>query len=152
MKAQIEPGGVFCDDRGTLRYMNEVNFEDVRRFYQVENHERGTIRAWHGHKHEAKYVWVTKGSAIVCHIAMEGVAFDEGKAYHHSQNMTRVVLSDKQPKLLYIPEGNYNGFKTLEEDTRVIFFSTSTLAQSADDDIRLEHDALGTNMWKVIPR
>ena len=149
MKAQTDPGGIFVDDRGTLRYMNEVDFTKVKRFYQVENHERGTIRAWHGHEHEGKYVWVAKGSAIVAHFQM---AEPKDVLLHHSSEVIRVVLSDKQPKLLYIPKGQYNGFKTLEEDTRVIFFSTSTLKESADDDHRLSFNAIGTSMWESIPR
>jgi len=40
-------GAVFSDDRGFLRFVNDFDFSDVKRFYQVENHKKGFIRAWH---------------------------------------------------------------------------------------------------------
>ncbi len=67
MSSKLIPGNVFADDRGFLRFINDFNFENVKRFYQVENHRQGFIRAWHGHKKEAKYVYVSKGSARNSH-------------------------------------------------------------------------------------
>lgn len=118
-------GNTFVDDRGPLRFVNDFNFEGVKRFYQVENHERGFIRAWHGHRKEGKYVYVARGSAWIGVVDME----DEKQA-------ERYILSDKSPKVLFIPPGKYNGFQTLEEGTILLFFSTSTTEESRGDDIR----------------
>ena len=122
-------GGVAVDDRGCLKYINDFDFEGVKRFYQVENHERGFIRAWHGHKKEAKYAYVAKGSAWIGVIDMEEDVLVE-----------TFVLSDKSPKVLYIPPGKYNGFQSLEEGTIIQFFSTATIEESRGDDIRLPYD------------
>lgn len=124
---KIINGGIFVDDRGTLRFVNGFNFKDVKRFYQVENHERGFIRAWHGHKKEGKYVYVVKGSAWIGVVDMDKLHND------------RYILSDKKPQILYIPPGNYNGFQTLEEDTIIIFFSTTTTEESKGDDYRVPY-------------
>jgi len=121
---KIIEGGIFIDDRGPLRFVNQFNFNDVKRFYQVENHERGFIRAWHGHKKEGKYVYVARGSAWIGLVDMDQLHND------------RYVLSDKKPQILYIPPGNYNGFQTLEEDTIIMFFSTTTTEESKGDDYR----------------
>ena len=121
-------GGVSVDDRGSVSFVNDFNFNGVKRFYQVENHRRGFIRAWHGHKNEGKYVYVTSGSALIGVVDME------------TEEIKKFVLSSKTPKILWIPPGNYNGFKSLEENTKIIFFSTSTLDESLGDDIRQEHD------------
>ena len=64
-------GGLFADDRGFLRFVNDFDFSNVKRFYQVENHSRGYIRAWHGHNKESKYVYVAKGSALVGAVNLE---------------------------------------------------------------------------------
>ena len=117
-------GGVFVDDRGPLRFVNDFDFKGVKRFYQVENHERGFIRAWHGHKKEGKYVYVAKGSAWIGVINMDSLGVE------------KFVLSDKSPKVLYIPPGYYNGFQTLEENTILLFFSTTTIEESQGDDYR----------------
>jgi len=41
---------------------------------------------------------------------------------------------------------------TLEEDTIVMFFSTSTLEESKKDDIRLKWDIFGRDIWEVCYR
>jgi len=121
-------GNSFVDDRGTLKFINEFNFEGVKRFYQVENHERGFIRAWHGHKKEGKYVYVAKGTAWVGIVDME------------TKVEEKFVLSAKTPKVLWIPPGKYNGFQTLEEETIIFFFSTVTMDEAKGDDYRLSYE------------
>ncbi len=125
-------GGISVDDRGSLRFANDFNFEGVKRFYQVENHRRGFIRAWHGHRNEGKYVWVASGTALIGVVPLDTKDGDMEK-------VKKFVLSDKKPNILWIPAGNYNGFMSLEEDTKIMFFSTSTLEESKNDDIRKEN-------------
>jgi dTDP-4-dehydrorhamnose 3,5-epimerase-like enzyme len=132
MGTKVLNGGIAVDDRGSVRFVNDFNFEGVKRFYQVENHNRGFIRAWHGHKKEGKYVYVTSGSALIGVVNME------------TEEISKFVLSDKSPKVLWIPPKNYNGFKSLEENTKILFFSTTTLEESLGDDIREEH-----NKWNI---
>lgn len=140
-------GGLAVDDRGTVSFVNDFNFEGVKRFYVVENHERGFIRAWHGHKQEGKYVYVSKGAAIIGVFSMDT-----------EERPERYVLSASKPQVLYIPRGNYNGFKTLTDDTQVIFFSTSTTEDSKDDDYRFTTDKahitgrIGYKFWEVEQR
>lgn len=135
---EIFDGGITTDDRGTLRFVNEVDFSKVKRFYTVENHAKGFVRAWHGHKKEAKYVYVTKGAIILCAVGMNG-----GGA-------SRNVLSSTNPQIALIYPGYYNGFKTLTDDTQVMFFSTSTLEESKDDDYRKDADTW--EMFEVVSR
>ena len=130
---KIMNGGIAVDDRGEVRFINEFNFKNVKRFYHVSNHRRGFIRAWHGHKKEGKYVYVSSGSALIGVVNMK------------TNEISKFVLSSKSPKILWIPPGNYNGFKSLEENTSILFFSTSTLDESLDDDIRKEFDEW--NIW-----
>jgi dTDP-4-dehydrorhamnose 3,5-epimerase len=126
-------GGLAVDDRGSVRFVNDFDFQNVKRFYQVENHRQGFIRAWHGHKKEGKYVYVVSGSALIGVVNMD------------TKEVQKFVLSDKLPKVLWIPAGNYNGFKSLEENTKIMFFSTSTLKESLGDDIREDYDKW--NIW-----
>lgn len=130
---KILQGGVSVDDRGSLRFINDFNFEGVKRFYQVQNHRQGFIRAWHGHKKEGKYVYVVKGSALI------------GAVHMDTENVQRFVLTSDQPKILFIPPNHYNGFKNLEDGTIIQFFSTATLSETLDDDIRHPYDKW--NIW-----
>lgn len=127
-------GNQFIDDRGSVKFVNSFDFEGVKRFYQVSNHSKGFIRAWHGHMKEAKYVYAAKGSALVGLVNLE------------TEEIEKLTLTSEKPSVLYIPAGYANGFKTLTDDASLIFFSTSTLEESSGDDIRFEWDKW--NIWQ----
>lgn len=132
---KIINGGIATDDRGSVRYVNDFDFKDVKRFYQVENHRAGFIRAWHGHRFEDKYVYVPRGSALIAVVGL------------NSSLIEKFILSSTNPQILYIPAGNYNGFKTLQDNTILQFFSNSTLEESLEDDIRLPYNYFN-NVWE----
>ena len=46
------------------------------------------------------------------------------------------MLSANKPSVLFIPPGYCNGFMSLTQDAKLMFFSTSTLEESRGDDIR----------------
>jgi dTDP-4-dehydrorhamnose 3,5-epimerase-like enzyme len=143
----ITKGGLAVDDRGTLRFVNDFNFDGVKRFYMVENHAAGFIRAWHGHRHEAKYVYVVSGAALVVAVRLEDARLDLPieKAF-------RTVVSDSAPAIVRIPGGYYNGFKTLTPGCRVIFFSDASLEESKSDDLRLPFEAVNEKIWEIAYR
>ena len=137
-------GGLVIEDRGTIKFVNNFNFNGVKRFYQIENFDKNTIRAFHGHLKEAKYVYVVSGSIILCAIPL-----DKAKKPSKKIRVERYVLSSANPKILYIPPGYANGFKALQEKTKVIFFSTSTLEESKKDDFKYPFDYWGKEIWQV---
>lgn len=134
-------GGLSVDDRGVVTFVNDFDFKDVKRFYMVQNHSKGFVRAWHGHKKEAKYVLVVRGTVVV---RTTPINFKEGDA------IQEFVLSDKKPRILFIPAGNYNGFQTLTDNAQVMFFSTTTLEESEGDDYREKWDKF--DKWEVEQR
>jgi dTDP-4-dehydrorhamnose 3,5-epimerase len=138
-------GGLAADDRGSLSFVNDFDFAGVKRFYLVNNYARGFVRAWHAHRQEAKYVLVTRGAAIV-----GAVKIDNWESPARDGQVHRYVLSAQKPAVLYIPAGYANGFKSLTDDTTLAFFSTSTIDQSRDDDVRYE--ARYWDIWNVIER
>lgn len=141
---RIIEGGTAIDDRGTLNFANEFNFYGVKRFYQVQNFSTSTIRAFHGHLREAKYVYVSKGSAIVALVKLDNIESPSKDLKVH-----RFVLSNKNPQVIFISPKHANGFRPLELDTRIIFFSTSTLEESKGDDYRYPADYWGKEIWEV---
>ncbi len=141
---QLIEGGIAVDDRGSLNFANDFSFYGVKRFYQVHNFSTSTIRAFHGHLNEAKYIYVAKGSAIVA-----AVKLDDIKSPSKNQEVNRYILSDRHPQILFIPPKYANGFRPLEEDTRILFFSTSSLEESKGDDYRFPADYWGKEIWDV---
>lgn len=136
----IYNGNVVTDDRGSVSFVNDFDFKDVKRFYMVQNHSKGFVRAWHGHKKESKYVLVVRGAVMVSVMPLDDLG-----------EIDTFILSDKKPQVLLIPAGNYNGFKTLTDDAQVMFFSTSTLEESKGDDIRLSANEF-KEIWEVRER
>lgn len=144
-KPRIIDGGLAVDDRGQVSFVNDFNFKNVKRFYVVSNHSAGFVRAWHAHKKEAKYVLVVKGAAVVA-----TVIIDNWEKPSKKTDVQRYILSEKIPKLLYVPAGYANGFMSLTDDTQLIIFSTSTLDESKDDDFR--YDSRYWDVWTVEER
>jgi dTDP-4-dehydrorhamnose 3,5-epimerase-like enzyme len=145
MEPKLIKGGIAIDDRGAVSFVNDFNFQGVKRFYTIENHKQGFIRAWHGHKKEGKYFLVVKGSAIIC-----GVEIDDWENPSKNLKIFRYVLSEVSPSVLYMPAGYANGSMTLSKDSKIMVFSDSTLEESLHDDIRF--DSRHWNPWEVIER
>lgn len=139
------PGGLATDDRGHVAFVNDFDFAGVRRFYAVQNHRRGFVRAWHAHRREAKFVLAASGSALVC-----AVRIDDWERPSRSAAVDRFVLSSRSPAVLRIPAGYANGFMSLTDDAVLFFFSTSTLEESRTDDVRF--DARTWDPWTVEER
>ena len=144
-KPFIINGDLSADDRGELMFVNQFNMDLVKRFYVVSNHKQGFIRAWHAHKFESKYVFIVNGTALI-----STVQIDDWNNPSSDLAIDKFVLTAKKPSILYIPNGYANGFKTLSSDTKIIFFSTSTLGDSIDDDYRF--DAYKWNPWEIVER
>ena len=142
---KLMEGGVSVDDRGLISFVNGFDFKGVKRFYLVQNHTAGFIRAWHAHKREGKYVSVLRGAAIVGAVSVPDVEHPHPKA-----NVSRFILSASKPAVVAIPPGYANGAMTLTNDSIVVYFSTSTLQESARDDFR--YDARFWDAWSVEER
>ncbi len=143
---EILRGGVAVDDRGTLSYLNVAPLANYVRMYLVENFTTDTIRAFHGHKLEEKAALVVSGSAIVV------VAKLDANGGLEAESDERHVLSARIPALLRIPAGYANGFRALEPNTKILFFSSTTIEQAKTDDYRFTWDYFGKEVWEVASR
>ena len=56
------------DHRGTVSFTNDLNLNKVVRTYKVINKHAKTVRAWHGHKIEEKWISVEDGELSLIHI------------------------------------------------------------------------------------
>jgi dTDP-4-dehydrorhamnose 3,5-epimerase len=145
MEQVMMAGGLAVDDRGEVGFVNGFDFAGVKRFYTVRNHRGGFVRAWHAHRREAKFVTAVSGAALV-----GAVRIDDWDSPSPSLPVVRHVLAAAQPRVLFIPAGYANGFMSLTDDTRLIFFSTSTLEESKGDDVR--YDARHWDIWTIEER
>jgi dTDP-4-dehydrorhamnose 3,5-epimerase len=142
---QLIEGGLAVDDRGAVRFVNGFDFAGVKRFYTVTNHQIRTVRAWHAHRREAKYVTVLQGAAII-----GAVAIDDWNQPSQDNEVHRFVLAGSKPAVCHIPAGYANGFMSLTDDTILVFFSTATIEESMADDVRFP--ARYWDIWDFIER
>lgn len=143
-KPKIIKGGFAIDERGQVTFCNDFDFKNVKRFYMLENFSTNTIRAFHGHLKEGKYMFVVSGTALVCVVQLDDV-----KKPRKENEVHRFVLSAINPSILYIPKGFANGLRFLEKNTKMIVFSTSSLEESKKDDYRFPYDYWGKDIWEI---
>ena len=138
-------GSSSIDDRGSLTFMNGFPLSDYKRFYTVANHQRGFIRAWHGHLLESKTLFILQGSVLACAVKMtDKISPDK------NQEITRVVLDSRKPSALFVPKGYANGFMSLSQNALLLILSSTTLEESQGDDYRFSFDYW--NPWQIVPR
>lgn len=131
----IIKGGIFSDERGTLRFVNDFHFSDVKRFYFINHPDISVIRAWQGHRLEKKYFYPVKGSFVVAWVKIndfDNPSKDLIPEYH--------ILSSTNSEIITVPKGYANGIKALEPNSEIIVFSDMSLDESLKEKIRYPSD------------
>jgi dTDP-4-dehydrorhamnose 3,5-epimerase-like enzyme len=128
---ELIEGAVSTDDRGRVLFANDFDLLDCRRFYFVENFSVGTVRAWHAHQHERKWVVAVSGAALVA-----CVEIDDWESPSKSQEVHRFVLDAGCPSVLSVPPGFANGAMSLLPQTKLLYLSDAVLGASLNDDVR----------------
>lgn len=131
----IIDGQNFMDIRGNLNCVNDFDFKNIKRFYHIKNHKNNTIRAWHAHKYESKYFYVSSGKFLLGSVNLE------------NHQVEKYFLNYEDPKIVCIPKNHANGFMNLTTNSTIIVFSDKTLKESLNDDIRYSFDKW--NIWSI---
>ena len=134
---KIIKGGVFSDQRGSMRFVNDFRFGDVKRFYFIKHTDTQVVRAWQGHQFEKKYFYPISGSFVVAWVKIDD--FDNPSInlipeYH--------ILSASNSEVISVPKGYANGLKALEPNSEILIFSDMNLEESVSEKIRFP-----SNMW-----
>ena len=139
MKPKLFEGGISADKRGSVSFNNNLLLQKIKRFYIVKNIKKNFVRAWHGHKVEAKYILCIRGKAKI-----SAVKINNFKNPSKKTKPSYWYLDSKLPNVVYIPPGYANGSKSVSKDMRLLIFSTTTLKQSLKDDYRFNE-----KIWKI---
>lgn len=128
MKVELIKGGSFTDSRGSLLFVNDFDFQSVKRFYQVVHPYTTTIRAWQGHKVEHKYFYVAQGSFVIATVCIDNFI-------HPSTTLlaTETILTAEVPTILSVPPGFANGIKALSPNSILMVYSNLSLMESELD-------------------
>jgi len=138
-KSSIINGGFSEDFRGRLDYINDFDLSKIKRMYFTMNAEVGFFRGWQGHKIESRWFFCIKGRFEVKLVEIDDwdnpSAILEPKVY---------ILEEKNPQVLYIPNGYINGFSSLEKSSKLMILSNFNLGENPDDEVRFQ----GTK-WQI---
>jgi dTDP-4-dehydrorhamnose 3,5-epimerase len=138
-------GGVGSDDRGRVYFANDFDVGPCRRLYLVENFAQGTVRAWHAHRRERKWVTAVSGAALAC-----CVEIDDWDSPSPDAQVHRFSLDASNPAILEIPAGYANGAMSLAAHTKLLYLSDAPLDESLEDDVR--YPARHWDPWHVTER
>ena len=118
------------DERGSfvkcLSSTNDIQFEVAETYYSVN--KKNVVRGMHfqippfDHK---KIVHVIKGSVVDVVLDLRKSSSTYGKVFS-------TVLSEKNKRALYIDKGFAHGFKSLEENTIMLYLVSSVYNKEAD--------------------
>ena len=131
----ILKGGIFTDHRGSMRFVNDFRFGDVKRFYFIKHPDTTVVRAWQGHQFEKKYFYPIAGSFLVAWVKIddfENPSRDLLPEYH--------ILSTENSEIISVPKGYANGLKALEPNSELLIFSDMDLEESVNKKIRFSAD------------
>ena len=123
----------------TLSYVNDFSFKEIERFYIISNSDAHPLRAWQGHKLDAKNFYCLSGSFNI-----HFVKIDDWDNPSKDLTIETVTLTESESKMLHIPAGYANAIESLGPDSKLISFSTLPLSNVTEDDVRYE-----ANYWII---
>lgn len=136
MEPKIIQGGNFSDHRGSISYVNDFSFAYIERFYIISNSKENPIRAWQGHKLDTKNFYCISGSFNI-----HFVKIDDWENPSKDLVIDTVFVSESDSKIVHIPAGYANAVESLEENSKLISFSTLPLENVKEDDVRYPIDS-----------
>lgn len=135
MKPKLIQGGNFNDHRVSISFVNDFNFSDIGRFYIISNSKENPLRAWQGHKLDAKNFYCLTGS-----FKISFVQIDDWENPSKDLTIETVLVSQLDSKIVHIPAGYANAVESLEENSKLMSLSALLLANVSKDDMRYPSD------------
>lgn len=134
-KPLIIKGGLFTDNRGSMRFVNDFHFKEVKRFYFIKHPDITVVRAWQGHQIERKYFYPISGSFVVAWVKIDD--FEKPSKYLKAEYH---ILTSATSEIISIPKGYANGLKALVPNSEILIFSDLNLEESVNEKIRFPAD------------
>ena len=133
---ELLEASAFHDQRGVLNAWAAFDLKSIVRMYAIEPANTNIIRAWQGHFKERKWFYAASGSFEVQTIRIDS----SGKPDRDQRR--KWMLNAADSPVGAIPGGFLNGFRALEESSRLMVFSDLDLEASKADDIRFSLDEI----------
>src|SRR5690606_20589964 len=122
-------GGIAKDHRGQIRFVNDFDMTEVKRFYIIKNTDTDLVRGWRAHRVEQRWFYVLSGSFVI-----DFVKIDDWQKPSPELPVERVIIKQEQGAVLHAPTGYGFAFQAMEPDSELLVFADYGIENASKDD------------------
>jgi len=124
----IIQGGIASDHRGAIRFVNEFDMTQVKRFYIIQNKDTELVRGWRAHRIEQRWFYVLSGSFV-----LDLVRVDDWENTSPTLPIERRVIKAEDKQVIHVPVGYGTAFQAMEEGSELLVFADYGIEHAAND-------------------
>lgn len=128
-------GGIAQDQRGQIRFVNDFDMSQVRRFYIIKNADTELVRGWRAHRIEQRWFYVLSGAFEV-----DLLKIDNWEQASPDLPIQKHILHSEDKQVLHVPAGYCTAFKALEAGSELLVFADYDIAHATNDDYTWDLD------------
>lgn len=129
MKPSQIVGGIAKDHRGHIRFVNDFDMSEVKRFYIIKNADTELVRGWRAHRTEQRWFYVLSGSFTV-----DIVKIDDWTTACQDLPVERLLLKSEDMQVLHMPVGYGTAFRALEPNSELLVYADFGIEHAKTDD------------------
>lgn len=122
-------GGIASDQRGSIRFVNDFDMTEVKRFYIIKNENTEVIRGWRGHKMEKRWFYVLSGGFY-----LDLVKIDNWENPSQDLPIERLVITSNDQQVIMVPDGYATAFQAIEDSSQLLVFANYGIDNAMKDD------------------
>lgn len=122
-------GGIAKDHRGQIRFINDFDMSNVKRFYIIKNTDLELIRGWRAHRIEQRWFYVLSGS-----FKIDIVEIDNWEQASNDLTVKTEIVKSADNRVLHLSSGYGTAFQALEEGSELLVFSDFGIENAPMDD------------------
>lgn len=121
-------GGVSKDHRGQIRFVNDFDMSEVKRFYIITNADTDLVRGWRAHRIEQRWFYVIKGSFV-----LDVVRIDNWENPSRDLSVERLILNSANQGVVHLPAGFGTAFRAIEDNSELLVFADKGIEHASLD-------------------
>jgi dTDP-4-dehydrorhamnose 3,5-epimerase len=122
-------GGIAKDHRGQIRFVNDFDMSQVKRFYIIRNGDTELVRGWRAHRIEQRWFYVLSGT-----FELDLVQIDNWENASPELPVEKRVLKAEELQVVHVPVGYGTAFRALENDSELLVFADHGIDHAPQDD------------------
>jgi dTDP-4-dehydrorhamnose 3,5-epimerase-like enzyme len=122
-------GGFAEDARGRIRFVNDFDMSQVKRFYIIKNADTDLIRGWRAHRIEQRWFYVLSGSFVI-----DIVTIDNWEQPTQSLSVEKIHLKDTDNSVFYLSTGYATTIQAASENAELLVFGDYGIEHASEDD------------------